>query len=201
MTYSPYQPQSYPEQAWQPPPPPPMTKWPKVMGGTLLAFAGCGLLLHCCTGVVTPLTMPLAMAQSGMMAQSPIMEQNAEQVSAMMPYRWGLFATGTYALLCSVILMIGAFMLLARRPGVRSFLLLWALLKAISALGGGAFNAYARIAAVRETGGGPAASEDMMIIATLLGAAMATAWFLALPIFIATWFSRRSIRNEVTMWT
>lgn len=191
-------------QAPAPPPPPSLTpptvqgalpvprpKWPTVIGviGLILGVLG---VLGAVWGALAPFIVPaLFGADSQIVTNSPALH------GPWMPFA---VAANLYGLGVSVMLIIGAMLLLRWRPSAVTAFRLWAVNSLIATVMGFAIAIGSALPQLEQAqaqmGGGSAFMMPMMVVFMLFGFAMSA----AMPVFVLIWFSRAKVKADVVRW-
>lgn len=131
-------------------------------------------------------------------------EQQRGSLESVREHRTEIIVLSMVGTALAAALLLGGVALLRRRASAATVLCGWAVLKIVSAIGGGIVNLGIQrdqLAAMQEGGAGPMPmSSNFMEVMQVLGVALAILWGMALPVFLLVWFARGAVRREIASW-
>lgn len=182
---------------------PQKSSWPIVLGIICVVFGILGVLGGMC-GIGSSVLQ-------GMLAGAMPSDPEMQEMQAAFTHLWPLMlATQTFEMVIAIVLAVGGFALISRRPWSRKTLLWWSGLRMVAVIGS-VLVMYqfqqAILQMAQEVGSQDGANPMPPMIGMFMNfgfgisAAFRIIWGWALPIFVLIWMNRDKIRSEVQAWT
>lgn len=179
--------------------------WPMAIGIIAIVF-GVGGVLVSGYGVLSAFTLS---ALSAWVPQSPD-GSTQSMFDAMAQWKYPLAIASGFGVPVACVLLAGGILLVRRRPAARTLILIWAALRALQGavativqalMQRDQMQAMEASMAAQGAGGPPpgffGTMSQVMMIATLVFGLL---WVIALPTFMAIWFTRPGVLATVKRW-
>ena len=174
--------------------PRPQSTWPVVIGVIGLVFSIMAVIGGC-WGMASPWVVE--------MFAKVIPDQEAAQLTSIRQLKYWIVGSSLLGSLVAVVLIVGSIGLIKRRRYSRRYVIAWAFLKIVFAIGA-AVLAYVtqqnQIAAMKNESQMASAPAGLLDLLGIITAIVQFVWYSALPLFMLIWFWRPKIRAEMEVW-